>query len=320
MFDPGVLTISPLVLLLGCLLDLVVGDPEWMPHPVRWIGGVIGVLDDYRSKLPLPDRVTGALVGIGLPVLVGGFVLLVLVMSQRLHQGVYLGLAVYCLWSALSARSLFTAGQNVLAPLSEGDLPAARRAVGRIVGRHTDDMGTDEISRAGIETVAEGFLDGVVSPLFWVMVAGLPGVMVYKTVNTLDSMIGYRSETYREFGRVSARFDDLMNWVPARLTLLLVPVASFLSGGSGRGSLRVGLTDRTAHPSPNAGHPEAAFAGALGCRLGGRTQYAGYNEVKPYLNEQAHPAGPSSLRQCLRLYSFSAGLAEIICLSFLLLF
>lgn len=319
MFDISLLAVTPLVLLTACLLDLLVGDPAWIPHPVRWIGKTIDGLETLRRKISLPDWFLGAAVGVGLPGLVGVLVLVVLVVAREFHYLLYAGVSVYLLWSSLSVRSLYQAGRDVLDPLREGTLEEARRAVGRIVGRRTENLDRSQVSRAGVEAIAEGFLDGVLAPIFWVLVGGIPGVIVYKTVNTLDSMIGYRSDDYREFGRVSARFDDVMNWVPARISLLVVPAAAMLSGVSTGEAIRVGLADRNRHPSPNAGHPEAVFAGALGCRLGGRTEYDGYNESKPYLNGTARPADPANFNQSLNLYIVAAGLLEITCLSFLLL-
>ncbi|MFB6344748.1 MAG: adenosylcobinamide-phosphate synthase CbiB [bacterium] len=319
MFDLSLFSVAPGVFVLACLLDLLLGDPEWVPHPVRWIGWPIGYIDRHRSNLPFSDRISGLLVGILYPLTVGSIVVFALVLSQAYSKLLFAGGSIFFLWSALSVRSLFDAGKSVLEPIRRGKVKEARNAVDRMVGRKTEFMNEEQISRAAVESIAEGFLDGVASPLFWVLVAGVPGVMVYKTVNTLDSMIGYRSEEYLVFGTVSARLDDCLNWVPARLILLVIPLASLVGGNSFRKSLTVGFADRTAHPSPNAGHPEAAFAGALGCRLGGKTEYDGYNEWKPFLNEDAQSAGTSDLEQCLHLYAIGVGMTEIISLSFLLL-
>jgi adenosylcobinamide-phosphate synthase len=311
MFDFGPFAIGPAILLGALVLDCLIGDPAWLPHPVRWIGGIIQFVDDNRSRVPLSDRSSGFLLAILLPVLVGTVVFLVLSVALDYARGTYPILSVFFLWSTLSARGLFLAGRNVLEQLRSGTLDEARLAVSRMVGRRTENLSEGEISRAGIESLAEGFLDGVLSPLFWVLVGGIPGVMLYKTVNTLDSMVGYRSLQYRDFGCVSARLDDAMNWIPARLSVLFVTLAAWFSGDSLIRTWDIALADRYSHPSPNAGHPESAFAGALECRLGGKTDYEGYNEEKSYLNEDAAPAGMCDLKQSLQLYGTVAALTGI---------
>ncbi len=259
MLDWNLFFVDPEVLLGGFLLDFLVGDPSWLPHPVRWIGQPIGWVDRSRERLPVSDRLLGITMGIAYPLIVvlitGG----VLSFGGRYSSILSDVMAVFLIWSGLSARSLYTTGREVFESLNEGVLEGARRAVGRMVGRQTEGMTLEGVSRAGIESLAEGYLDSLLSPLFWLLVTGIPGMMAFKTVSTLDSMIGYRSESYREFGKVSARLDDLMNWIPARISLLFVPVASLVVDGSSLGAIRIGVSDRQAHPSPNAGHPEAPW-------------------------------------------------------------
>jgi adenosylcobinamide-phosphate synthase len=211
--------------------------------------------------------------------------------------------------SCLALRSLHLESKAVIEALAEGDLGTARQALSMIVGRETAQLDEDEILRATIETVAENASDGVIAPLFYLCLGGPVAALLYKAVNTLDSMIGYKNEHYLQFGRVAAQLDDLLNWIPARLTGLLLVAAAWLTGLNGRGAWQIMRRDAHLHASPNAGWPEAAAAGALNLRLGGDAVYFGERITKPTFGDPGDNSAPISLghyQQMIRLLYVSA--------------
>jgi adenosylcobinamide-phosphate synthase len=277
----------------GCL-DALLGDPEGWPHPVRAFGWVIARADGARSGVRRPWllRCLGILLALGLPGAAAAFAW----GSVRLcgHWG-WLAELLLGAWM-LAGRSLRDAVRPVAAALELADLPGARRAVARVVGRDTDDLEEDGIIRAGLETLAESLCDGVVAPLFWFAVGGLPALWAFKAVSTLDSMVGHREPPWTHFGWASARLDDLLNLVPARLTVLLITAAA----GS-PAALRLAWRDGRRTGSPNAGWVEAAFAGALGVELGGLNRYDGVPKDGPRLGEPLRPRSIPVLHEGLAL-------------------
>lgn len=276
------------------MLDAVVGYPDALhrriPHPVAWIGSLISALE-ARLNRPTLSELTRRLLGvIALLIIVGvsgaaGWLIA--------RYGEPWAVAIVGALG-LAQRSLFDHVRAVAKPLSAGDLDGARIAVGKIVGRDVERLDETGITAAAIESLAESFNDGVVAPMFWFVVGGLPGLFVYKAVNTADSLIGHREPRWRSFGWASARFDDLLNLVPARLAGALVVLA-------GQGGWRIMLRDAGQHASPNAGWPEAAMAGALGVSLGGPAWYDGALSQRPRLG-QGRAAGPADLARALRIY------------------
>ena len=261
------------------LLDAVAGDPEWFPHPVRIMGLAIARGETLLRRPGQSDR-TQFLLGATLTCVVAGGTYL---LTGRLLRGVssrssWLGdLAGLALgWTCLAGRNLQDEAAAVLHALDCGNLPHARQRLARIVGRDTEHLAEDEIARALIETLAESASDGVVAPMFYLALGGVPLAMAYKAVNTMDSMIGHADQRYFYFGKFAARLDDVMNFLPARLTAsCMVASASILPGSSGREALGIWRRDGERHKSPNAGQPESAMAGALQVQLGGRNYYAG---------------------------------------------
>ncbi len=263
----------------ACLLDALAGDPEWFPHPVRLIG--LGI-SNGESLLRRQDRsarvnlLAGAVLAIWIT---GGTYLLAdFAVKQSKRRSFHLGDAVELLlaWTCLATRNLRDEASAVLDALQAEDLPRARLRLARIVGRETAHLDAAEISRAVIETVAESASDGVIAPIFYLALGGVPLAMAYKAVNTLDSMIGHADSMYFYFGRCAARLDDLANFIPARLTALAIVASAWLTGcGDARSSLRTWMRDGGKHKSPNAGRPESAMSGALCVRLGGCNVYAG---------------------------------------------
>jgi adenosylcobinamide-phosphate synthase len=216
--------------------------------------------------------------------------------------------------TCLAARSLHKESFRVASALRAGDLPAARHYLSYIVGRDTDKLDEPEIWRAVIETVAENTSDGIIAPLFWLTVGGPVSAMAYKAVSTLDSMVGYRNQRYLQFGWASARMDDLVNYVPARISALLLIVSAPLAGCSMSGAARITLRDRRNHPSPNSGHPEAAAAGALGVRLGGAASYSGASSWKEYIGEQQNPLDGDAYHRMIKLMYISTALMAAVCI------
>jgi adenosylcobinamide-phosphate synthase len=283
-------------------LDLLLGDPRWLPHAVRGFGSmVVGVEKPWRAAGSVIGLRTAGVCFTVTAVLAGaGLVWL----SLWLASGIAALLAVvtvYWIYSLLAVRDLDVEARAVVVALEQGDLPTAREKLSRIVGRDTAQLDEPEILRAVLETVGENLNDGVVAPLFYCGLAGPIGMAVYKAVNTLDSMVGYRNERYREFGWASARLDDLLNFAPARLSALLIWAAAGLLGLDVRRSIRAVVRDARLQPSPNAGFPEAAMAGALRVQLGGMNFYQGRPSAKPPLGEAVAALSLDSFAQARRL-------------------
>ena len=285
---------NPWIVLAAAMLEAAVGYPDALhrrlPHPVVWIGTLISTLEarlnrpDFSQALRLILGVATLLVIIGVSGLAGWLI--------TTFAGPWAVVIVGVV--GLAQRSLFDHVRAVARPLSAGDLDGARRAVGMIVGRDTQRLDEAGVAGAAIESLAESFCDGVVAPMFWFVVAGLPGLFIYKAVNTADSLIGHREPRWRSFGWASARFDDLLNLIPARLAGVLIAVA-------GQGGWKVMLRDAGKHASPNAGWPEAAMAGALGVRLGGPAWYDGEVSNRPVLGQGRAPE-PADLARSLKVY------------------
>ncbi len=265
-------------LLAGFGLDLVLGDPRWLPHPVRGIGWLINRSENFWRTSAVSLRLAGTLMCFVVVGLTTAVVWITLPWAN-----------VYWIYSLLALRSLDMESMVVIQSLRSGDLEKARSEVAMIVGRDTTHLDEAEIVRAVVETVSENLSDGVIAPLLYLALFGPAGMAAYKAVNTLDSMVGYKTERYRELGWASARLDDLLNFVPSRLAAALVWFAAGLTGMKVSKSIAVTLRDGGSQPSPNSGWPEAAFAGALGVRLGGLNFYNGSPSRKPYLGGVGRP-------------------------------
>jgi adenosylcobinamide-phosphate synthase len=315
--------VEVVALVLGYALDILIGDPERLPHPVRIIGRFVKRIERFlkkrieasadrsrdMTKSEDPDtsgkeRKAGLLLVI---IVVGTtYGIFYLISSILLSPGVlavtrYLSLIVfvYLISTALATRELIKSARSVILAIDEGDTPNARRRLSHIVGRDTDSLDGKGILKATIETLAENASDGVIAPLFYFSIGGLPLAMTYKAINTLDSMIGYRNERYRNFGWAAARLDDIANFIPARITGILIVFACLLSSLfrlpspiSWRNAYRVMLRDGRNHLSPNSGIPEAAMAGGLGVQLGGPSVYGGMLVKKPYIGEEIQSTEP----------------------------
>jgi adenosylcobinamide-phosphate synthase len=296
--------------LLGYLLDLILGDPPQWPHPIR----LLGLICQYWEKTFYAQAVMAgglywlAVMGSTLVLIIAALVVAVLLPSL-------FGVAVlaYLIYAGLATRSLHRESARVMEALVKGDLDAARANLSMIVGRETGRLDPEEIRRAVLETVAENLADAVVAPMFFLLLLGVPGLFLYKAANTMDSMVGYKNYRYGKFGRVAARLDDVLNFLPARLTAVLMVAAAALTGLDRRGSWRILRRDAGKAASPNAGWPEAALAGALSVRLGGPSTYFGRVVDKPFIGEAPpHPLNPSHYRGAVRLlYATSLLMAGI---------
>lgn len=302
-----------LALCCGYLLDLLIGDPLWLPHPVRFIGWMISRMEMFlRTIFPKTksgELAGGAVLAIGVPLLSFALSALLLWAAAQIHPGLAFALECWMCFQILAVKSLRTESMRVYRALRAGDLPGARKAVSMIVGRDTQALDESGVTKAAVETVAENAGDGVVAPLLFLALGGAPLGFCYKAVSTLDSMVGYQNEAYRYFGRVSARLDDLANFIPARLCGLLFAAAAPFCGMDGKGALRIFRRDRKKHPSPNAAHPEAACAGALGIALGGDACYGGVMHHKETLGAPLRPVQPEDIVRANRLMTAASFLA-----------
>ena len=278
-----------LIIPAAVLLDWLIGDPRWLPHPVVFIGRLIAFLEKQLRKLFRSELAGGALLLVLTVAITAGAAALLLKLAYTVSPVAGFAVNVILSWSCLAARSLQLESALVAGALQNGDLAGARQHLSFIVGRDTAELEEPEIWRAAVETVAENTADGVIAPLLCLMLGGPVLGLAYKAVNTLDSMVGYKNERYLLFGRASARCDDLANWLPARLTGLLLVLAAPLAGLSMKGSWRIMRRDGRNHSSPNSGIPEAAAAGALGVQLGGTNYYFGRPVAKPTIGEPLHP-------------------------------
>lgn len=292
---------DPYLISLALLLDLALGDPRWLPHPVVLIGKLISQLEGALRGCGWSGRGGGILLMAVTITASALSVWLLLLVTHRVHPVLGALTAVCISATCLAARSLHDESEVVARALMAGDLDGARSRLAWIVGRDTAGLDEADIWRALVETVAENTSDGIIAPLFWLAVAGPVGAMAYKAASTLDSMVGYRNERYLKMGWASARMDDLLNFIPARLTALLMVAAAPLAGLSLAGAFRIALRDRLKHPSPNSGHPEAAAAGALGVRLGGAASYAGVPSWKEQIGDALSPLDGRAYRGMIRL-------------------
>lgn len=311
------------VLAAAYVLDRLLGDPDIVvPHPVVLIGRGAARLEQWLR--PRLGTIRRELIGGGcLVVAVVGLTLigtgLLINGLGRVHPWVGVIGETWLIATALAARGLADAGLAVARPLESGDIHAARRAVSGLVGRSTAALDAEGVSRAAIESVAENYCDGFVAPLLYAAIGGAPFALAYKAINTLDSMYGYRDRSRLYFGRAAARIDDVANWIPARLSAGLLCVTAWLVGGDARSACRTVWKQGNEHPSPNAGYPEAAMAGALGVQLGGENVYPGGRSFRPYLGQALQPLSPERIGAAVNVLQKAAFVATVVTVGSLLL-
>ncbi|WP_308773677.1 adenosylcobinamide-phosphate synthase CbiB [uncultured Bacteroides sp.] len=287
-------------LLGGCLLDKLLGDPLWLPHPVVGFGKLIARCE-RRGNQSTHRKRNGALTAVGLILLVFLVSWGLLEGANRVHPWLKVILSVVAVFYCLAGKTLIDEVRRVF-EAADISLEAGRKQVSRIVGRDTSALSDQEVRTAALETLAENLSDGVIAPLFWYFLLGVPGMLAYKMVNTLDSMIGYRNARYKDFGCWAARIDDVANYLPARLTALLMVLVS------GRWSLLKFVAHYgRMHASPNSGYPEAALAGILNCRFGGPHEYFGETVYKPFIGSNPRPINSDDMRRAIRINQLSEG-------------
>ena len=297
----------------GFVLDALFGDPAWLPHPVVYMGKAISKLEKFLRprlpKTPQGELLGGAIVAFCLPV--GTFLLTGLVCwgAARLHP--LLGLAVQMFWcgQALAARGLVQESTNVYKELKKPDLPGARKAVSRIVGRDTAELTAEGVTKAAVETVAENASDGVIAPLLYMLIGGAPLALTYKAINTMDSMLGYKNEKYLYFGRVPAKLDDVANYIPSRLAGLLWVAAAAFTHNDAKGAWKIWRRDRRNHASPNSAQTESACAGALGVQMAGPAYYFGQYYPKRTIGDALRPIEPEDILRANRMMYVASSFA-----------
>ncbi|WP_046213026.1 adenosylcobinamide-phosphate synthase CbiB [Paenibacillus wulumuqiensis] len=286
------------------ILDRIIGDPRWLPHPVIGMGKAIQAVERMIRSWRLPEHRL-RMAGLLLPILIVGGVWvmtwMLLLAAQWIHPYAAAGLEIVLIATTIASKGLKQAGMAVYRDLIGQDRPAARRSLSMVVGRDTADLDEPEIIRGTVETIAENIVDAVISPLIYAMIGGAPLAMAYRAVNTLDSMVGYKNDRYLYLGWASARLDDIANYIPARITAVLLVMLSMPMRLNAAGAWQAVMRDASGHPSPNSGYPEAAVAGALGIRLGGQNSYHGVISHRAYMGTARRSMVPDDIIRTSRL-------------------
>jgi len=294
-----------LALITGYVLDLIIGDPERFPHPVRGIGMMISGGERLARRISCKTDRSQFLCGmiLTLAVIVISFIIpfTLLHMAQKISPVLSFVLEAVMCYQILATKALKQESMKVFDTLKRGNLTQARKYLSRIVGRDTENLNEDKVIKGAVETVAENLSDGVIAPILFIVVGGAPLGFLYKTINTLDSMIGYKNEKYLYFGRFAARLDDVVNYIPARVSAYLMIAAAYVSGFDGREALRIYRRDRYNHPSPNSAHTEAVCAGALHIRLAGDNCYFGKLVSKPTIGDGLRPVEAADIPRANKL-------------------
>ncbi len=296
------------LLLASYLLDLIVGDPRWMPHPVKGIGWLALHTEALLRRTALPLRLAGILAVL---VVVGGsagIAGLLVMLAAGVHPWAGMAVTIYLLYSCFAVKDLGDHAVVVERAIDAGDIELARQKVSFMVGRDTAFLTVGGIALAATESVAENSVDGVTAPLFYALLFGPVGAIAYKAINTLDSTFGYKNERYLEFGWAAAKLDDLANYLPARVTVIVIALAAALSNLQFFDIFQAVRQGARRHASPNSGYPECAFAGALGVTFGGRRSYGGELHNAPLLGIRTGECSPLTIRQSVRLMRLTAAL------------
>ena len=277
-----------LIMILGYIMDLVFGDPYWFPHPVRFIGKLISKTEKFIRKHAKSEKSLkywGILMWL-VPVVTTALVTALIVKIASFNKYVEIFVSAFIIYTTLSTKCLKDEATKIYKVLETGDIKKSRVQLSYIVGRDTTNLSQSEIIRATVETVAENTVDGTISPMFYGFLFGPVGAMTYKAINTLDSMVGYKNDKYLNLGCVSAKLDDVANFIPARLTAIFMPLGAFLCGMNGANSFKIAIRDRKNHKSPNCAFAEGAAAGAIGIQLGGTNIYFGKEVYKPTIGDK----------------------------------
>lgn len=302
----------------GILLDLLFGDPACIPHPVVIIGKAISGLEkflrDHFPKTKSGERQAGVFLACMIPAGTMMITTAACLVAWLIHPAVFFAIETFWCWQSLAIKGLYTESMNVCRCLQKKDLPAARKAVARIVGRDTENLTEEGVTKAAVETVAENFSDGVFAPLFYMVIGGAPMALVYKSINTMDSMVGYKNEKYRYFGTAAARLDDAANLIPSRVAAVFWILAAAVTGNHPGDAFRIWRRDRRNHASPNSAQTESACAGALGVQLAGGAWYFGEYYEKPTIGDALRPIEPEDIRRTNRMMLAASFLSAAVCL------
>lgn len=283
-------------------MDLIFGDPYWLPHPVRFIGNGIRKFEKIlRKVLKKNEKLAGIILAFSIVCSTYLIIYLILFLLNKIIPYATSIVETFFIFQILACKSLDIESKKVYYPLKEKNLLEARKFLSYIVGRDTENLDEPEIIRATVETIAENISDGIIAPLFYIFIGGAPLGMAYKAVNTLDSMVGYKNDKYINFGWSSAKLDDIMNFIPARITSIIIVISSMVLGFDYKNSFKILLRDRKNHSSPNAGYPEAAVAGALGIQLGGTNLYFGKKVYKPTIGDKIRPLSIEDINKTIKI-------------------
>ena len=310
---------NAIALAIGALMDAVIGDPHNMVHMVMIFGVVISMWEGALDGMKKHRRLAGFFLVVLTILTCAAPIALVMWFAWRMNKILYALWAGVLCWQCLAAKSLRDESDLVRVPLENGDLPKAREMVARIVGRDVKALDEAGVARAAVETVAENTSDGVIAPLFYLAIGGPLLGCIYKAINTMDSMVGYKNQKYIDFGRCAAKLDDVVNYIPARLAALLLILAAFLTSMDGKNAWRIWRRDRRNHASPNSAQTESVVAGALGLRLAGDAVYFGKLVEKPYIGDDLRPIEPEDIRRAHKLMFTATGEMLILSLGLQLL-
>ncbi len=301
---------------LGFLLDLLLGDPAWMPHPVVLMGKLISFLEGLLRKIfpktPKGEHAAGSVMVIIVLAVTAGLSCGILFLCRKVHPGLRFAAEVIWSWQVLALKDLRLESMNVYKALTTDTLENARKAVSRIVGRDTQALSTEGVTKAAVETVAENFSDGVIAPLFYLLIGAAPLALIYKAVNTMDSMVGYKNELYLHFGRTAAKLDDAANYLPSRISALLLIAVCGCCGGDPKRAWRIWRRDCRKHASPNSAQTESAVAGALGVQLAGPAFYFGKYYDKPTQGDPLRPIDAEDIIRANRMNYLAGALGLLL--------
>lgn len=299
------MTISLVALVMGYILDLIFGDPYWMPHPVRFIGNLISILEKVIRRF-MPKTKRGEYIGgIILTVMVVSISmvipLVIILMAKSINTYLALTVETFMCYQILATKSLKVESMKVYDELAKNDLPSARKAVSMIVGRDTKDLTFSGVAKAAVETVAENTSDGIIAPMIFIAIGGAPMGFFYKAINTLDSMVGYKNERYINFGRFAAKLDDVVNYLPARISAYQMILSSFFLKYDYKNAFKIYKRDRYNHASPNSAQTESVCAGALDIQLAGNAYYFGKLYEKPTIGDNIREINYDDIKKANRL-------------------
>ena len=299
------MTISLVALVMGYILDLIFGDPYWMPHPVRFIGNLISILEKVIRRF-MPKTKRGEYIGgIILTVMVVSISmvipLVIILMAKSINTYLALTVETFMCYQILATKSLKVESMKVYDELAKNDLPSARKAVSMIVGRDTKDLTFSGVAKAAVETVAENTSDGIIAPMIFIAIGGAPMGFFYKAINTMDSMVGYKNERYINFGRFEAKLDDVVNYLPARISAYQMILSSFFLRYDYKNAFKIYKRDRYNHASPNSAQTESVCAGALDVQLAGNAYYFGKLYEKPTIGDDIREINYDDIKKANRL-------------------